>query len=57
MIKKCARCGEKLNAERTNQRYCPHCADLTEYERRDERLKSPALRRIRSKLKAGARHD
>ncbi len=44
-MKKCIRCGDTLPTPRTNQHYCPHCADVAEFERRDIRLQSPALRR------------
>lgn len=51
MIKHCRRCGDQLHDDRTNQRYCPHCADVTEFERRDERLKTSPKRK-RTQLKA-----
>lgn len=51
MIKHCRRCGDKLPDNRTNQHYCPHCADITEFERREQRLRlSP--KRKRTQLKA-----
>lgn len=51
MIKHCRRCGDRLHDNRTNQRFCPHCADIAEFERRDERLKTSPKRK-RTLLKA-----
>lgn len=58
MTKHCKRCGDELNPTRTNQRYCPHCADVAEFERRLERLKlSPTRRQTLSKARRFTNED